>query len=123
MRAPAAVLGVLVGAALAVLPLASGDLRAQTQELPRVRVIATGGTIAGRTTGGQLTGAQIVDAVPQLAEVAIIEVEEVSRIGSSAMTPDHWLRLARRINELFATDAELAGVVVNKRTDTMEKSG
>ncbi len=112
-----------MGAALAVLPLASGDLRAQTQELPRVRVIATGGTIAGRTTGGQLTGAQIVDAVPQLAEVAIIEVEEFSRIGSSAMTPDHWLRLARRINELFATDAELAGVVVTHGTDTMEETG
>lgn len=112
-----------MGTMLAVSPMVSVDLRAEAQELPRVRVIATGGTIAGRATGGQLTGAQIVDAVPQLAEVATIEVEEFSRIGSSAMTPDHWLRLARRINELFAADTELAGVVVTHGTDTMEETG
>jgi L-asparaginase len=92
------------------------------QELPRVRVIATGGTIAGRSDGGQLTGAQLVEAVPQLAEVAQLEVEEFSRIGSSGMTPDHWLRLSRRINELFAADPGLAGIVVTHGTDTMEET-
>jgi L-asparaginase len=92
------------------------------QELPRVRVIATGGTIAGQSEGGQLTGAQLVAAVPALADVARLEVEEFSRIGSSAMTPDHWLRLSRRINELFASDADLAGVVVTHGTDTMEET-
>lgn len=98
-----------------------GAVRAQ--DLPRVHVFATGGTIAGRTTGGQLTGAQIVEAVPALDEVATIEVEEFSRIGSSAMTPDHWLRLARRINGLFDADPDLAGVVVMHGTDTMEETG
>lgn len=93
------------------------------QDLPRVHVIATGGTIAGRASGGQLTGAQIIDAVPRLAEVAAIDVEEFSRIGSSAMTPDHWLRLARRINDLYAADPELAGIVVTHGTDTMEETG
>lgn len=96
---------------------------AEAQDLPRVRVIATGGTIAGRATGGQLTGAQIVDAVPELSEVAEIEVEEFSRVGSSAMTPDHWLRLSRRIDELLASDPELAGIVVTHGTDTMEETG
>lgn len=96
---------------------------AAAQELPRVRVIATGGTIAGRATGGQLTGAQIVEAVPELADVARIEVEEFSRIGSSAMTPDHWLRLSRRVDELLAADPELAGIVVTHGTDTMEETG
>jgi L-asparaginase len=86
-------------------------------------VIATGGTIAGRSEGGQLTGAQLVEAVPQLADVATLEVEEFSRIGSSAMTPDHWLRLARRINEIFAARPEVAGVVVTHGTDTMEETG
>jgi len=93
------------------------------QDLPRVRVIATGGTIAGQASGGQLTGAELIAAVPGLAEVARIEVEEFSRIGSSAMTPDHWLRLATRINELFTGDADLAGVIVTHGTDTMEETG
>ena len=93
------------------------------QELPRVLVIATGGTIAGQAVGGQLSGAQLVDAVPALADVATIEVEEFSRIGSSSMTPDHWLRLSRRINELFDSDPDLAGIVVTHGTDTMEETG
>lgn len=92
------------------------------QDLPRVRVIATGGTIAGQATGGQLTGAQLVQAVPELAEVATIEVEEFSRVGSSAMTPAHWLRLSRRVNEIFATEPDVAGVVVTHGTDTMEET-
>lgn len=112
----------LAGLACPTLLASSPDLLA-SQELPRVRVIATGGTIAGQSTGGQLTGAQLVEAVPELEDVAVIEVEEFSRIGSSGMTPDHWLRLSRRVNELFDADPELAGVVVTHGTDTMEETG
>lgn len=88
----------------------------------RVLVIATGGTIAGQATGGQLTGAQIVEAVPALDDVATIEVEEFSRIGSSAMTPAHWLELSRLVNDRLEGDAGLAGVVVTHGTDTMEET-
>jgi L-asparaginase len=95
---------------------------AAAQELPRVRVIATGGTIAGRAEGGQLTGAQLVEAVPGLAEVASVDVEEFSRVGSSAMTPDHWLRLSRRVNAIFEEDPALAGMVVTHGTDTIEET-
>jgi L-asparaginase len=94
----------------------------RAQALPRVRVIATGGTIAGQAQGGQLTGEQLVAAVPELAEVAVIEVEEFSRVGSSAMTPDHWLRLSRRVNALLRDDPALAGIVVTHGTDTMEET-
>ncbi|MDX1645907.1 MAG: asparaginase [Longimicrobiales bacterium] len=92
------------------------------QELPRVHVLATGGTIAGRTSGGQLTGAQLVEAVPELDELASIRVEEFSRIGSSAMTPEHRVRLSRRINALLDADPTLAGVIVTHGTDTMEET-
>ena len=101
-------------------PLAANSVAAQ--EHPRVLVIATGGTIASRPGIDQLTGAALVEAVPDLADVARIEVEEFSRIGSSGMTPDHWLRLSRRVNQLFADDAGLAGVVVTHGTDTMEET-
>jgi len=111
-------------AVVATAALGAGAIRAplEAQSRPRVRVIATGGTIAGQATGGQLTGGQLVEAVPELDEVAIIEVEEFSRIGSSAMTPDHWLRLSRRINELLTDDSALAGVIVTHGTDTMEET-
>ncbi len=95
---------------------------ASAQPTPRVLVIATGGTIAGQSVGGQLTGAQLVEAVPQLADVADIRVEEFSRIGSSAMTPDHWTRLSGMINARFDDDRSLAGIVVTHGTDTMEET-
>ena len=98
-------------------------VHAQDDAPPTVVVIATGGTIAGRSEGGQLTGAQLVSAVPELVGVARLEVEEFSRVGSSAMTPDHWLRLSRRVNELFATRPDIAGIIVTHGTDTMEETG
>ena len=109
-------LAVVVGSGLAPAPLPA-------QDPPRILVIATGGTIAGQATGGQLTGAQIVEAVPELEGLARIEVEEFSRVGSSAIGPDHWVRLSRRINEIFATDRDLAGIIVTHGTDTMEETG
>lgn len=90
--------------------------------VPRVLVIATGGTIAGQNQGGQLTGAQIIDAVPGLSDVASIDVEEFSRIGSSSMTPAHWLRLSRLVNDRLDADPNLAGVIVMHGTDTMEET-
>ena len=92
------------------------------QELPVVRVIATGGTIASRPGDDQLTGSALIEAVPQLAGVAQVEVEEFSRIGSSGMTPDHWLLLAKRINELLDAEPDIGGVVVTHGTDTMEET-
>ena len=109
-------------AALLSLCTLSAAADAQAQEVPRVRVIATGGTIASRPGAEQLTGAALVEAVPQLAEVADLEVEEFSRVGSSAITPDHWIRLTKRINQLFRSDPDLAGVVVTHGTDTMEET-
>lgn len=113
------VLTALTAAVAAIAPLSDLD----AQPLPHVLVIATGGTIAGQATGGQLTGEQIIDAVPGLADVATIEVVEFSRIGSSSMTPDHWLRLSRLVNERFEADRRLAGIVVTHGTDTMEETG
>tara|TARA_B100000029_G_scaffold516582_1_gene631431 strand:+ start:6679 stop:7716 length:1038 start_codon:yes stop_codon:yes gene_type:complete len=92
------------------------------QELPVVRVIATGGTIASRPGDDQLTGSALIEAVPQLAGVAQVEVEEFSRIGSSGMTPNHWLLLAKRINELLDAEPDISGVVVTHGTDTMEET-
>lgn len=91
-------------------------------ELPLVHVIATGGTIASRPGAGSLTGEQLIRAVPELRDIATITVEQFSNIGSSQITPEHWLRLARRVNELREARPELAGIVVTHGTDTMEET-
>ena len=89
---------------------------------PRVLILTTGGTIASRTDAPLIDGPELVQAVPQLLDHADIQVEEFSVIGSSKMTPDHWLRLAKRINEVYSSDGNLAGIVITHGTDTMEET-
>jgi L-asparaginase len=84
-------------------------------ELPRVLVITTGGTIS-------LSGQELANAIPQLGQIAQIKVEQFVRFGSSSMTPEHWVGLSRRINEAFASDPGLAGVILTHGTDTMEET-
>ena len=112
----------MIKRALGTLVLVAATAPIAAQELPRVKVIATGGTIAGRAGAGQLEGSALVAAVPELAEVAEIDVEEFSRIGSSAMTPDHWVRLGTRIADIYRSDPTLAGIVLTHGTDTMEET-
>jgi L-asparaginase len=95
--------------------------------LPRVVVLATGGTIASKydpaigALAPAVTGDALVSAVPGLDKVARVEVEQIANIGSYDMTPDIWRRLAKRVNELLATDG-VSGVVVTHGTDTLEET-
>ena len=78
--------------------------------LPRVVVLATGGTIASRfdpaigALAPAVTGADLVSAVPGLDKIASVDVEQIANIGSYDMTPEIWRRLSKRANELLAPD-------------------
>jgi L-asparaginase len=87
---------------------------------PRVRLITTGGTISNRP-GARLSPDELVALVPDLGDLAEVETEEFANIVSSAVTLDQWLRLARRLNQAFREDGELAGIVVTSGTDTLEE--
>lgn len=115
---------------LALLWLLGLTVGAQAQpniSLPRVVVLATGGTIASQfdpAKGGlapTLTGADLVRAVPGLEKVARVDVEQIANIGSYDMTPDIWRRLSKRVNELL-TIADVNGIVVTHGTDTLEET-
>ncbi len=105
--------------ALAV-PIAGAP--AQPQPAGHVLVLTTGGTIASRAAGPMTDGPSLVRAIPELARVATVEVEEISRIASSQMTPRDWLRMARHVNARFAADQTLRGIVLTHGTDTMEET-
>ena len=107
------------GAVLPQDPIPTGD---PTTLLPEVHILATGGTIAARGAAGPLTVEQLVEAVPELDGLARITVEQFSNVGSSQITPDHWLALSRRIEALFLDRPSLTGVVVTHGTDTMEET-
>ncbi len=97
---------------------------------PKVLVIATGGTIAGvqdapGTLGsyraGTLTAEQITASVPELARYARIETEQFSNVASTLVTPEMWVKLAKRINVVLQR-GDLAGVVVTHGTDRLEET-
>jgi L-asparaginase len=87
---------------------------------PRVRLVATGGTISNRT-GGRLTAEELVALIPNLSNYVTPEFEQFANAASSQMTLAQWLDLARRLNALFREDAALAGLVVTSGTDTLEE--
>ena len=89
--------------------------------LPLIKVVATGGTIAN-TPSGRLHAGEVAEAIPQLKKVARLEVEEVMRVGSSAITLEQWLTLARRVNEILAREPEVKGVVVTHGSNTVEET-
>jgi L-asparaginase len=100
----------------------AGPIRAQTPAVaaPRVRLIATGGTISNRS-GGRLTAEELVKSMAGIEGYAQVEFEQFSNVASSELTLDQWLRLSKRLNELFRTDVGLAGVVITSGTDTLEE--
>jgi L-asparaginase len=97
--------------------------------MSRVHVLATGGTIAGRAGSevepgyrpGEVT-VQALIAAPHLRELAELTGEQVAQIGSQDMNDGLWLRLAARVNALFAGD-QADGIVITHGTDTAEETG
>jgi L-asparaginase len=97
--------------------------------LPRIKVLATGGTIAGaqatQADAGYKSGTFSVDdlikAVPQMTNIAVLSGEQVANIGSQTMNHEVWLKLAARVNEVLKSD-DVDGVVITHGTDTMEET-
>jgi L-asparaginase len=114
-------------AALACLTGLSPSLYAA--DLPTIRVLATGGTIAGAqasaTDYGYKSGAYDVDsllkAVPNLDRLATITGEQVASIGSQDMNDEVWLKLAKRVNAVLAEPGNDA-VLITHGTDTLEET-
>jgi L-asparaginase len=95
--------------------------------LPKVVLIGTGGTIAsrydaklGRTVASQ-RGEDLLAQVPQLAQIANVEVDDFATVPSFDMSAEFAFELAGRVNQQLAR-ADVAGVVVTHGTDTMEES-
>ncbi|MFO7693335.1 MAG: asparaginase domain-containing protein, partial [Vicinamibacterales bacterium] len=109
----------VAAAAGLVICLALADIAA-AQDLPRVRLVATGGTISNRA-GGRLTADELVSLVPDVRRYARPEAEQFSNTASSDLTLGQWLALSRRLNELYSADAALGGIVVTSGTDTLEE--
>lgn len=91
---------------------------------PVITIISLGGTIAsvpGKTglAAPQLSASDLVSAIPQLGELAKIEVRDVARLPSCDLS----FQLARdvAVEIADAVDRGSSGVVVTQGTDTIEE--
>lgn len=117
----------LVLAAILVSPGWAGE---NQPPLPRIAILAVGGTIAGtgqsstQTTGykaGVLDVASLINSVPGLDKVARISGEQIANIDSACITNEILLKLARRVNATLET-GQADAVVITHGTDTMEET-
>ena len=99
------------------------------QAKPNIKILATGGTIAGAQASSSEVGYKsgsfsvddLIKAVPQLKDLADLSGEQVANIGSQTMNHEVWLKLAKRVNELLAAK-DTDGIVITHGTDTMEET-
>ncbi|MHC0446400.1 type II asparaginase [Flavobacterium sp. 3-218] len=101
----------------------------QAQKLPRIKVLATGGTIAGKGASadrsaykaGELPIKDLISAVPGIEKIADITGEQIANVGSQDMSVDIWIKLNKRINEIYKNN-EADGIVITHGTDTQEET-
>ena len=107
----------------------TATLQVNADTMPNIVILATGGTIAGSAasqtqagyTSGQVGIDVLMNAVPQIKELANISGEQVSNVGSQDMSDAIWLSLATRVNELLAK-SDVDGIVITHGTDTLEET-
>jgi L-asparaginase len=100
------------------------------QPLPRIIILATGGTIAGSGaaadragyTAGKIPIEDLIGGIPSINKVAKISGEQIASVGSQDISVEIWEKLNARINEIFAKN-EADGVVITHGTDTQEETG
>ena len=114
----------LIAAACIALFLLPMSVQAQ---LPVVKLIATGGTIAMKIDPVKkapvpaITGEDLISTVPEIAQVAKMEVQNVSNVPSGYMDPPRWIELQKAVVEALSRP-EVAGVIVSHGTDTLEET-
>ena len=100
---------------------------ANAQEKPTVQFIATGGTIAmkidpiKKAPVPAISGDDLLATVPEVAEYAKIEVDNLSNVPSDYMDPPRWIELSKAVNAALQRP-EVSGVIVSHGTDTLEET-
>jgi len=113
---------VVVVAVLMVFPLI-----VSAAELPVVKLIATGGTIAMKIDPVKkapvpaISGEDLIATVPELTKVARMEVLNISNVPSGYMNPERWVALQKEVVKELARP-DVAGVIVSHGTDTLEET-
>ena len=95
----------------------------KVEGLPKILLLSTGGTIASKIdyrTGAVtpvLTAEELNASVPDLAKIANIDAEVLFSEYSENIMPEHWLKIAEKIEKFSKSD--YSGIIIAHGTDTM----
>ena len=95
----------------------------KNKNLKDITILGTGGTIASFVdykTGAvspAITAEQLVNSVSSLKEIANIEAEPLLSLASEDMEPNHWEKMAVKVEEIHSKKNH--GIIVGHGTDTM----
>lgn len=98
----------------------------QNQQLPKVTIIHTGGTIASKVD--YATGAviarfepeELLASVPEILEIANIDTIKIGNMWSDDIRPIHWNKMIDACQDAF--DSGSVGVIITHGTDTLHIS-
>ncbi len=104
----------------------SGTNIEQNQDLPKVTIIHTGGTIASKVD--YATGAviarfepeELLASVPEILEIANIDAVKLGNMWSDDIRPLHWNKMIEACQDAFNSGS--VGVVITHGTDTLHIS-
>jgi len=97
--------------------------RKENPTLPKILLLSTGGTIASKVdyrTGAvtpALSASDLNEAVPELGKIANIDTEVLFSEYSENLQPDHWTKIAEKLDSLANSDYK--GILIAHGTDTM----
>ena len=98
----------------------------QNQDLPKVTIIHTGGTIASKvdyTTGAVIARfepEELLASVPEILDIANIDAIKLGNMWSDDIRPIHWNMMIDACQNAF--DSGSVGVVITHGTDTLHIS-
>lgn len=113
-------------------PLPPPGLDSPPAQLPQVRIISLGGTISGTANerlnitnygAPRLAPEDWIKALPELALVARVTPEDLREPEGKASQPIslHWMKVAKRLQELGADDS-VDGIVVTHGTNVLAET-
>lgn len=111
-------------------PSAKPQLTNSEAEPHSIYIVGTGGTIAGTAssstsanyTPSMLSVESLVKSIPALEDIGEeLHAFNLFQICSEDLTTQHWLQLAKKVNELLSLH-DVRGVVITHGTDTLEET-